>query len=352
MSTGQHRTERFLRACRREPVDRTPVWFMRQAGRSHPKYRALRDRYSVLDICRNPAMCAEITLQPVDDLGVDAAILFADITLPLGGMGVAFDLKEGVGPQIDQPVRTADALARLRPFEIDGTIASVLEAVRLIRKDSPVPCIGFAGGPFTLASYLIEGGPSRDFVHTKTVMYQDPRLWNRIMELLTDATIRYLGAQVEAGVHAVQLFDSWIGCLTPADYRDSVASYTRAVFSALAATGVPTIHFGTATAGLLPQMADAGGDVIGVDWRVELGDAWARIGYHRGIQGNLDPAVLLGPLEVVKQHARMVMEQAGGRPGHIFNLGHGVHPDTPREHLRWLVNLVHEYSGQQTRSAR
>ncbi len=352
MNESRHRAERFLRACRREPVDRTPVWFMRQAGRSHPKYRALRDRYSVLDICRTPALCAEITLQPVDDLGVDAAILFADITLPLGGMGVTFDLKDGVGPQIPHPVRIAEELARLRHFEIDETITSVLEAIRLIRRDSPVPCIGFAGGPFTLASYLIEGGPSRDFIHTKTMLFQDPLLWQRLMAQLTEATIHYLVAQIGAGAQAVQLFDSWIGCLSPSDYRDSVAPYSGAVFAAVAATGIPAIHFGTTTAGLLPQMAAAGGDVIGVDWRIGLDEAWARIGYDRGIQGNLDPAILLGPPEAMRRRARMVLDQAGGRPGHIFNLGHGVLPDTPREHLRELVTQVHEYSLEQVRSSR
>ncbi len=344
MSAPHPLNERFLRACRREPVDRTPVWFMRQAGRSHPKYRALRDRYSVLDICRNPALCAEISLQPVEDLGVDAVILFADITLPLGGLGVTFELQDGIGPQIHRPVRTAEDAAGLRSFEMDDTVAGVLEAIRLIRKASPVPLIGFAGGPFTLASYLIEGGPSRDFLHTKTMMYQDSLLWQRVMGVLTHATIRYLLAQIGAGAQAIQLFDSWVGCLSPADYQAHVAPFTRDVFAALATAGVPTIHFGTGTAGLLPLMAAAGGDVIGVDWRIGLDDAWTQIGYNRGIQGNLDPAVLLAPLDVIRQRAQKVLEQAARRPGHIFNLGHGVLPQAPRERLRWLVEMVHEYS--------
>ncbi len=336
--------DRVLRACRREPVDRTPVWFMRQAGRSHPKYQAIRERYSVLDICRDPALCTEITMQPVDDLGVDAAILFADITLPLGGMGVAFDLQDGVGPQIHQPVRTPADVARLHPFEMDDTIVAVLQAIGVIRHACPVPLIGFAGGPFTLASYLIEGGPSRDFLNAKAMMHQDARLWHRLMELLTHATIRYLLAQISAGAQVIQLFDSWVGSLSPADYQRSVASYTGDVATAVAATGVPLIHFGTGTAGLLPLMRAAGGDVIGVDWRVDLDEAWARIGYDRGIQGNLDPAVLLAPREIIAQRARAVLDQAASRPGHIFNLGHGVLPQTPRDRLRWLVEVVHEYA--------
>ncbi len=346
VSGSQQLNERLLRACRRERVDRTPVWFMRQAGRSDPKYLAIRGRASLLEICRTPALCAEITLRPVEDLGVDAAILFADITLPLGGMGVAFDLQDGIGPQIRHPIRTETDLATLRPFELDDTMTGVLDAIRLIRRASPVPLVGFAGGSFTLASYLIEGGPSRDFIHTKTMMAQAPGLWQQLMTQLTAATICYLQAQVAAGAQAVQVFDSWVGALSPADYADHVAPYSRAVFAAIATTGVPSIHFGTSTAGLLPAMTAAGGDIIGVDWRIDLADAWARIGSGRGIQGNLEPAMLLAPVDVLRARAQSVLDQAAGRPGHIFNLGHGVLPQTPRDRLRWLVEMVHEYSGR------
>ncbi|TMJ04171.1 MAG: uroporphyrinogen decarboxylase [Bacillati bacterium ANGP1] len=335
-------TERFLKACRREAVDRTPVWFMRQAGRSQPQYRALREQYSLPEIVRHPELGAEVTLRPVAELGVDAAVLFADIMLPLQSMGVAFELLDG-GPSIARPVRTTEDLERLRPFELDDTTAAVLQTIRLIRSSSPVPLIGFSGAPFTLASYVIEGGASRDYLVTKAVMHQDPVVWARLMELLTDMVIRYLGAQVAAGVQAVQLFDSWVGCLGATDYAQHVAPYSRAIAAALRPAGTPMIHFGTCTAGLLPEMAAAGGEVIGVDWRIPLAEAWARIGYDRGIQGNLDPAVLLAPRDIVRRRTLEILRQAPGRPGHIFNLGHGVLPQTPREHLRFVVEIVHEF---------
>ncbi len=339
---------RFLRACRREPVDHTPVWFMRQAGRCQPEYRALRERYSLLEICRHPDLVTEVTLRPVEQWGVDAAILFADITLPLLPMGVRFDLEDGGGPRMHRPVRTRADVDALRPLAIDDTIAAVLDAIGLIRKASPVPLIGFAGAPFTLASYLIEGGPSREFVATKTVMLREPALWHALMARLTDAAIGYLRAQIGAGVQAVQLFDSWVGCLSPADYERAVAPHSRRIFEAVAQTGVPAVHFGTGTAGLVDAMARAGGDVIGVDWRIGLADAWARIG-ARGIQGNLDPAVLLAEWDVVRDRARQVLDQAAGRPGHIFNLGHGVLPDTSPEMLRRLVEFVHTASVREER---
>jgi uroporphyrinogen decarboxylase len=331
---------RFLRACRRQPVDRTPVWFMRQAGRSQPEYRALRERYTLLEICAHSDLVAEVTLRPVEQLGVDAAILFADITLPLLGMGVTFTLHDGDGPRVHRPVRTAEDVAAVRPFQPEATIEAVLEAVRLIRAASPVPLIGFAGAPFTLASYLIEGGPSRDFLATKTMLRAAPELWDRLMHRLTDAAITYLGAQIAAGAQAVQLFDSWVGCLSPADYRAAVAPHMRRLFEALRPMDVVTIHFGTGTAGLLAEMAAAGGDVIGVDWRIGLAAAWDQIG-DRAIQGNLDPSVLLAPPEVVRRQAAAVLAEAAGRPGHIFNLGHGVLPDTRQDTLRMLVEFVH-----------
>lgn len=335
--------DRFLRACRREPTDRAPVWFMRQAGRSQPEYRALRERFSLLEICRRPELVADVTLRPVEQLGVDAAIVFADIMLPLSGIGVAFELLDGTGPRIERPLRVSGDVTALHPYEPDATVEALLEGIRLIRRASPVPLIGFAGAPFTLASYLIEGGPSREFLHTKALMRGEPRMWHDLMERLTAMTIQYLLAQITAGAQAVQLFDSWVGCLGPADYAESVAPSIRRIFAAVREAGVPAIHFGTGTSGLLEQMADAGGDVIAVDWRMGLAAAWARIGFGRGIQGNLDPTVLLAPRAAVEWHAATILAQAAGRPGHIFNLGHGVLPETPQDRLRGLVEFVHDY---------
>jgi uroporphyrinogen decarboxylase len=339
--------DRFLRACRSEPTDRTPVWFMRQAGRYQPEYRALRERYSLLDLCRTPELCAQITLLPVVQLHVDAAILFADITLPLLGMGVPFEVVEGVGPVIERPVRSHSDVDALQEFEPRRDVPFVLEAIRLIRRDAPVPLIGFAGAPFTLASYLIEGKGSRDLLHTKCMLLEAPALWAMLMERLTDATLAYLGAQIEAGAQAVQVFDSWVGALAPADYEAGVLPHMKRLLASLREghPGVPVIHFGTGTAGLLRLMAQAGGDVIGVDWRIRLADAWRQID-HCGIQGNLDPAALLAPFDVAARSARAILDDAAGRTGHIFNLGHGVLPQTPPDHLRRLVDLVHDYSGQ------
>jgi uroporphyrinogen decarboxylase len=332
----------FLRACRLESTARTPVWFMRQAGRYQPEYRALRERFSLLDLCRNPELCAQVTLSPVERLGVDAAILFADITLPFAGLGVPFDIVEGIGPVIAQPVRTEADVRGLRPFVPERDLPATLEAVRLIRRAAGVPLIGFAGAPFTLASYLIEGKGSRDLLRTKRMLLGAPDLWRRLLDHLTDATLAYLRAQVAAGCQAVQLFDSWVGALSPADYESGVLPHMQRLFEGLRPLGVPVIHFGTGTAGLLSLMARAGGDVIGVDWRIRLPDAWRQIG-RRGIQGNLDPAALLEPFPVVERAARRVLAEAEGRPGHIFNLGHGVLPGTPVDTLRRLVDLVHEH---------
>jgi len=335
--------DRFLRACRAEPTDRTPVWFMRQAGRYQPEYRAMRQRVSMLELCRTPDLAAQATLLPVEQLGVDAAILFADITLPLAGMGVPFDLAEGVGPVIERPVRSEADIRGLRRFEPDRDVPYVLEAVRLIRGEASVPLIGFAGAPFTLASYLIEGRGSKDLLLTKRMLLGAPDLWHGLMSHLTDATLAYLRAQVQAGCQAVQIFDSWIGALSPADYESGVLPHMRRLFDGLRPLGVPAIHFGTGTAGLLRLMAQAGGDVIGVDWRIRLADAWPQIG-PRAIQGNLDPAVLLAPFDAVERSARGVLADAAGRPGHIFNLGHGVLPATPPDHLRRLVDVVHGHT--------
>jgi uroporphyrinogen decarboxylase len=345
LDSGSTCASRFLRACRGEPVDCTPVWFMRQAGRALPEYRAVRRRYSFMEICRQPELSAEVTLQPVRRLGVDAAILFADIMTPLIAIGVELDLVEHVGPVIHQPVREPGDLDVLRPLLPEQDVSFVLETVRLVKGElgQQIPLIGFAGAPFTLASYLVEGKPSRTFAHTKAMMYRAPELWHALMQRLAGITTVYLEAQIEAGVDAVQLFDSWVGCLSPRDYRTYVQPYTRQVLGALRRYGVPLIHFGTETAMLLSQMKDDGGTVIGVDWRIPLDTAWAIIGPERALQGNLDPAVLLGPWEILADQARDVLRRARGRPGHIFNLGHGILPETPVEHLVRLVELVHDY---------
>jgi uroporphyrinogen decarboxylase len=337
---NDHQHSRLLRATRRQPVDATPVWFMRQAGRALPEYRAVRERATLVQITRDPALCAEVTLQPVHRLGVDAAILFADITTPLPGIGVECEIQEGVGPVIDCPIRTTADVDRLRPFDADA-VAPLLEAVRLIRAASPVPLIGFAGAPFTLACYLVEGRPSRDFVRTRTLMRTEPVIWSRLMERLTNMTISYLGAQVDAGVELVQVFDSWVGGISPLDYERSVAPWMRRLFDHITQLGVPSIHFGTGTAGLLSRQAAAGGDVIGLDWRIALSEGWALVG-GRAVQGNLDPTLLLGEWAETETAARWVLSEAAGRPGHIFNLGHGILPDTDPDDLCRLVELVHD----------
>jgi len=333
---------RFLRAARGEPVDTTPVWFMRQAGRALPEYRKVRERATLLEITRDPALCTEVTLQPVRRLGVDAAILFADITTPLAGLGVAFDIKEGVGPVIEHPVRTPEDVRALRAFEPEAAVAPLLEAIRLIRAASPVPLIGFAGAPFTLACYLVEGGPSRDFLATKRLMHADPATWAALLDHLVETTIRYLSAQVAAGAEAVQVFDSWVGGLSPLDYETRLAPWMRRLFDGIAGLAVPTIHFGVGTAGILRRQAAAGGDVIGLDWRISLEDGRELVG-DRAVQGNLDPTLLLGPWDAVEEGARWILDQNGGRPGHVFNLGHGVLPGTDPDDLARLVGLVHDH---------
>jgi uroporphyrinogen decarboxylase len=333
--------DRFLRACRGEPVDATPVWFMRQAGRSLPEYRAVRERHGLLEITRLPEVCAEVTLQPVERLGVDAAILYADITLPFEGLGFAFEIREGVGPVVFEPIARAEDVERMRPFEPEERVAPLLEAIRLIRATSPVPLIGFAGAPFTLASYLVEGRPTRAFGKVKAFMHAEPAAWETLMSRLVDATVAYLSAQAAAGAQVLQVFDSWVGALSPPDYRASVQPHMRRLFTSLPG-GVPTIHFGTGTAGLLPSMADAGGDVIGVDWRIDIDRAKAAVG-GRPVQGNLDPMIAAGPWESAAGGAESILEAVAGKPGHVFNLGHGVLPQTPVENLQRLVELVHRW---------
>jgi uroporphyrinogen decarboxylase len=336
----------FLHACRREPVDRTPVWFMRQAGRYMPEYRAIRARHSLLEICRQPELAAEVTLQPVRALGVDAAILFADILLPLMPMGLDLEFAAGEGPVIHNPIRTPADAAALRPVEPRESLGYVLETVRSVRRelDGKTPLIGFAGAPFTLASYIVEGGASRHYVRTKQLMYADPQTWHTLLGKLACVVADYLAAQVEAGAQAVQLFDSWVGALSPDDYRQFVLPYSRLIFDALRETGVPTIHFGTGTATLLHRMKEAGGDVIGLDWRTPLDWGWNVLGPEVAVQGNLDPVALFAPREELERRVRAILQHAAGRPGHIFNLGHGILPETPVENVKAVVEMVHGYS--------
>ena len=337
--------DRFVRACRRQPVDTTPVWFMRQAGRYMPEYRQLRARYSMWELCRTPELAAQVTLQPIRRFALDAAIIFSDLLLPLPPLGLPLDFVKGEGPLVDDPVRTVEAIGRLRRFEPREQLAPVLDAIRLVKAELAglVPLIGFAGAPFTLASYAIEGGHSDHYAHTKALMYDEPQAWHRFCGLLADTMIDYLRAQVAAGADVVQVFDSWVGILGPADYREFVLPHTRRIFDELSDTGVPTIHFGTGTTTLLAMMAEAGGNVIGADWRVPLDEAWERVGHDRAIQGNLDPALLLAPLPRLRAGADDVLARADGRPGHIFNLGHGILPATPLDHVEALVGYVHEY---------
>jgi uroporphyrinogen decarboxylase len=333
---------RFLAALAHEEPDATPVWFMRQAGRCLAEYRQLRERYSILTLAKTPELCARVTRMPVDTFGVDAAVLFADIMLPLEPMGVDLEIEPSIGPIIHNPIRSRADVDRLRLIEPGEDVAFVMEAIRLVRRelDGRQAVIGFSGSPFTLACYLVEGRPSRDYAIAKAFMYREPAAWHALMEKLATVVTDYLNAQIEAGAQVVQLFDSWVGALSPDDYARYVQPHVRGVFEGV--HGAPTIHFGTGAASLLELMADAGGDVISVDHRVPLDVAWDRVGQDRGIQGNLDATRLLAGWEATEEGARDVLARAGGRPEHIFNLGHGVLPDTDPDLLRRLVDLVHE----------
>lgn len=336
-------TSTLLAAARREVSRPTPVWFMRQAGRYLPEYRAIREKHTLLEICANPELAAEVTLQPVRRLGVDAAIVFADILLPLVPMGLDLAFVEGEGPVLKNPLRSPADVTRLAETDVANRLAPVAEAVRLVRKALPptVPVIGFAGAPFTVASYAIEGGSSRHFVETKRLMYGHPEAWNALMAKLVRVLGEYLTAQVAAGAEVLQIFDSWVGVLSPTDYRRYVLPHTRALFTQLGLLGVPVIHFGVNTGELLPLLVEAGGDVIGLDWRLGLDDGWARVGFERGVQGNLDPVALFAPAAELEGRVRDVIARAQGRPGHIFNLGHGLLPNTPVDAVRRVVDLVH-----------
>ena len=331
----------YLRACRLQPVDRVPVWFQRQAGRSLPEYRQLRGDGSILRSIEDASLTAEITMQPVRRYGVDAAILFSDIVVPVNAVGFKIDVVPGVGPTAEQPFRSKEDLNRLRPLEPDIDTPYVLDAVRLLVEQLEVPLIGFAGAPFTVASYLIEGQPSRNHARTKSLMHSDPNLWHELMTRLSDISISSMRSQVLAGASAVQLFDSWAGALQPVDYEEHVLPHSRRVFEELADLEVPRAHFGVGTAEILSLMSEAGADVVGADWRVPMDEVRRRVGSKTAVQGNLDPAVCLADWPVVAEQTRRVLKAAGGKPGHIFNLGHGVLPETNPAILERVVELVH-----------
>lgn len=337
----------FLKACRGEAVPYTPIWLMRQAGRYMPEYRAARARKEFLELCKTPELAAEVTVTAAERLGVDAAIIFADILLVLEPMGMELEYSRSDGPVIHNPVRKADDIDRLRELNDATTLEFVFEAIRQTRSAlrSDLPLIGFSGAPFTLASYMIEGGGSKNYALSKSLMYRDTGAWHALMSLISRALVKYLNAQIEAGVQAVQLFDSWVGCLGPEDYRKFVLPHTRSVITNIT-PGVPVIHFGTGTSSLLELMRSAGGDVIGLDWRVRLDDAWQRIGYDVGVMGNLDPVVLFATKDYVRSEAKKILAQAQGRPGHIFNLGHGILPETPVDNVIALVEAVHEMTSK------
>lgn len=337
----------FLKACRREPTAYTPIWLMRQAGRYMKEYRALRKKYSFLEMCKNPEIATQVTLQPIKRFKLDAAIIFSDILIPLEPMGVDFEFAKGEGPVFRRPVREMKDIEKLRLIEPED-VSFLVKAIQMVRKEleGKIPLIGFSGAPFTLASYIIEGGHSKNYILTKGMMYQNRPAWNALMVRISDVVIRYLNAQIRAGVQAVQLFDSWVGCLSPIDYGEYVLPYSKRVIDGVDKS-VPLIHFATSNATLLELMKRAGGDVIGVDWRIDIGEAWAHIGYDTGIQGNLDPVVLFGSVDLIRKEVKRILDRAGGRPGHIFNLGHGILPSTPVENVAVLIDAVHEYSLKQ-----
>lgn len=338
----------FLQACRKLPTERTPVWFMRQAGRYMAEYRKIRASHSILEICRTPQLAAEVTMQPMTALDPDAAIIFADLLLPFEPMGLNFEFAAGEGPVIHNPVRTAADVDKLITSNVSD-LGFVSEAIALVRKelDGKKPLIGFVGAPFTLASYMIEGGGSRQYAHAKRLMYNEPETWNRLLEKITQVIVPFAAAQAAAGADAIQVFDSWVGALSPADYEEFVLPQTRMMIRQLQTIGLPVIYFGTGASSFMPLLNEAGADVLGVDWRVPLDQAWASVDYKPAVQGNLDPLTLLAPLPVLRKRVEAILDQAGGRPGHIFNLGHGIIPQTPVENVRAVVEIVREYQPKQ-----
>ncbi len=339
------RNDRFLKACRKEPVDCTPIWMMRQAGRYLKEYRDIRSKYSFIEMCKTPELVVEVTLQPVRRFELDAAIIFADILLPLEYMGIDFEFTKDDGPQIKNPVRTKKEVEKMRKFVIEEHMDYLLTSIKLVRKElnGKIPLIGFSGAPFTLASYIIEGGGSKNYIYTKTMMYKEPDTWHLLMEKLVDMIIDYLNAQIKAGAQAVQIFDSWVGCLCTSDYREFILPHQKRLFKELDRS-VPHIHFAFGASHLLKLVKEAGGDVIGLDWRIDLDEAWKLLNYETAVQGNLDPAALYGSKEYIKKRVEDILRRAGNRNGHIFNLGHGILPTVPVENAEYLINLVHELS--------
>ena len=337
----------FLKACRRQSTQYTPIWIMRQAGRYMKEYRALRKKFSFLEMCKNPELAAKVTLLPVERLRVDAAIIFSDILLPLEPMGIELEFAKHEGPIIRHPIREVKQINALRIIEPEEDLSFLMKAIRIARREleAKIPLIGFAGAPFTLASYIIEGGYSKNYILTKGLMYENHSAWEGLMSKISEVLIRYLNAQIHSGAQALQLFDSWVGCLGPNDYEKYVLPYSKRVIDGVDKS-VPLIHFATSSSTLLERMKQAGGDVIGVDWRVDLAEAWRRLGYDVAIQGNLDPVILLGPRDLIEKEVKRILNGVKGRPGHIFNLGHGILPNTPFDHVTALVNMVHEYSSK------
>jgi len=337
----------FLRACRREKTGYTPIWLMRQAGRYQREYREIREKVSFLELCKTPDLAAQVTVMAVEQLGVDAAIIFADILLIVEPMGVGLAFNKGEGPSIARPIRRGQDVDQLREVNVDQSLGFVFEAIRIARRGlkPDVPLIGFCGAPFTVASYMIEGGASRDFVRTRSLMREDPGAWNALLERIVRASADYLNAQTAAGAQALQIFDSWVGCLDEQEYRRFVLPHSQALINAIS-PGTPVIHFGVNTGPMIRAIREAGGNVIGLDWRVNLAEAWASIGYDVGVQGNLDPDALLSEVGEIRRQVKAILDQAAGRPGHIFNLGHGVLPNTPVDSARALVEIVHEYSAR------
>jgi len=338
----------FLKACRREAVDYTPVWLMRQAGRYMEEYMVIRRKYDFLTMCKTPELATEVTLQPVNKLGVDAAILFADILLPLDGMGIQLEFAKNEGPVIHNPVRNMRDVEDIRVIDAEEATPYVMEAIRMLRREleGKVPLIGFSGAPFTIASYIIEGGGSKEYKNCKTMMWAAPEVWHAMMKKVAEVVLRYLKAQIKAGAQAVQMFDSWVGTLNNEDYREFVLPYSKYVLDGLKGEGLPVIHFANNASHMLELVAEAGGDVIGLDWRINLDVAWQRIGYDRAVQGNMDPFMLFAPPKVIEAKVKDILARAGSRPGHIFNLGHGINKETPVENVIALVEAVHNFSGK------
>lgn len=337
------KNDRFLRACRREPVDTVPVWYMRQAGRYQPEYREIRKKYSLIEITQIPEVCAEVTILPVQQLGVDAAILFSDIMVPIGAIGLPFEIRGGIGPIIEHPIASLADVEKLHDLDMEKDLGYVTETIRILARELSVPLIGFSGAPFTLASYMVEGGPSRNHLRTKAMMYSAPEVWNALMARLEKTIIDYLEEQVKAGADALQLFDSWVGAVSPEDYKQYVLPSVQRIFQGIAHLQVPKIYFGVGTGELLRDIRETGADVIGIDWRVPLSEARKRVGDSVAIQGNLDPALLLAPWPEIEKRAHVIIDQGSKHPGFIFNLGHGVFPEASVETLRRLTETIHNY---------